>query len=668
MSKSKEQCINIIAKRFSKIVDEENPKALSLIMEESIKEISESEYGLLWIYEEDTLINLAHDLKINMTIGKSLFKSVVESKKSLFDNHIASHKLYNQLVDNPFKIRIKSMLIVPLMDRVQEKIVGFISVFNSVKNGGEFQRYDIRSLALLNSYALKIIALRNAKEKNLPLPHFNNDILLKSPTKSTAKTGESKKKPASKENTSKVKEKKIEKNIPSDEVSKLKNELKSLKSKLTKERNKNEDLMNKSQQKIELLEKRVVEQEYSFEKELLRKNKLLNELEKKSSAEAVDLIEKSVPASEEIQNIINFLNNEVSYLADEAHQIYLFLEIIKNSLYNKEQLLFIEEMLKQSELIDFLANELYTREKMPVFFYEFTPLQTFYSVANLYSRSIFSDNINYNVFIDPQIPAVLISDEDKIKSLLIHLMNNVHGLVNEGGTIEFLVSFSEKNETLEIKIQGLIANEKTKNRGFFKKKKEDLSHSLVSADKGLGLSVSSGLIHHLDGKLKLETLEENGKSFSVLLPVQTSSLYKTQTFLSEDNFKIGILMSKEHEATYKNLERYFEAFEISSSNITIFENHRQIAKTKLTHLFCFENLYTEALKEKNIEELILLKNSHEIVNDTVEELFYNGYYGTTLQKILFPNMETEELKIETKLFDDSFLTKLNKVVKKLKAT
>ena len=663
MSKSKDQCIHIIAKRFNGVEDEENPKVLSIIMEESIKEISESEYGLFWIYEKDTLVNLSNNLKINMTVGTSLFKSVLEVQRSFFDNHIASHKFYNQLVDNPFNIKIKSMLIVPLMDRVQEKVVGFISVFNSVNNGGEFQRYDIRSVTLLNSYALKIIALRNAKENNLPLPHFNNDILVNSSNNERKILVRSEIKPKER-----IEKKRIEEEESfSEEILKLQNELKELTLKSKEERDKNEQMLSESQKKLERFEKDLIDQSYRFEKELLRKDKIIEELEETTLNHALVVEEKEEEKHDEIVNIVKFLANEVSYLADESHHVYLFLELIKNSLYNKEQLLFIEEMLKESELVSFLANELYTREKMPVFLYEFNAFQSFYSIANLYARAISSDNITYNVFIDPSLPVSLISDEDKLKSIIVHLMNNIRGLIKESGLIECIIQCSEINETLEIKIQGFNPKEKIKNKKLFKQK-ESTSHSLVSGDKGLGLSVSSGLIHHLEGKLKLETLEEDGKAFSVLLPVQIPSLLKKQKFLLDNQLKIGILMNEENEDAYKNLERYFEAFEILPSHIIVFETHRQISQTRLTHLFCFENMYDKSLKEKNISEIILLKHSTESFVDAVHELYYNGYYGRTLQKILFPDMEIEELEIETELVNDSFLTKLNKVVKRLKVS
>jgi hypothetical protein len=243
-------------------------------------------------------------------------------------------------------------------------------------------------------------------------------------------------------------------------------------------------------------------------------------------------------------------------------------------------------------------------------------------------------------------------------------------LVNEGGLIECIIGFSEQSETLKINIQGFKAKENVKKRKFFKQKKAFSSHSLVSSDKGLGLSVSSGLIHHLDGRFKLETLEKEGKSFSVMLPVQMTTLDKKQKIISRNRFKIGILMGEEHQDAYKNLQRYFDAFKIPSSDILFFESYEEVVRTNLTHLFCFEEMYHSMLKKQNIEKLVLLKYAYEEGEsiDIVEELIYNGYYGTTLQKILFPHMEVEELEAEVKLLDDSFLTKLNKVVKRLKRT
>ena len=621
MSKSKEQCSNIISKNFSGMEDDDNKNLLEAI-ELSIKEICASEFGLLWRYDRDsnTVKILNQDNMESLKVSSSLLEEVIVSKKGFYDNHIASHRNFNPTFDNPQKIKIKSLLIVPILDK-DKVIIGLISAYNSVDHGEEFQRYDLRCLNLLNALAFKIIEVDKSEH----------------PSKVKKSTN-----PISKKNV-------IEKKTLPKEVKKTVSKAVS-KADL-------EEALKKEKEKVQRLEKELTQKVNELNATVEEASVYDSELVEEDENFAVDSNEKN----NEIKTILDFLGNEVTYFANEEHKIYLFLEIIKNSLHDKEQLRFIDNQLDKSQLVNGLATELYTRERLPVNLEPFSPYAVIASVVNLYTSHFSNKNMIFNSFIDPHLPSSIILDVDKVKSLIIHLINNVCGLIGKQGTVSLAVVFSHETQTLDIEIQGIKEQE---NNGFFSSSKSN--HSLVTSDTGLGLSISSNLVNILGGKLKLSTIGKDEHSFIVSLPAEISVENK-KTFYSKSPLKIGILMSEENQLALDNLQCYLGSFGITKSNILIFKSYKKMNNIKISHLICFENMLSQKISMKNFSSVTILKYSEEKmqrkynIDTEVNELFVNSYYGMHLQKILLPHIPLEEMEEGTVLKEDTFFGKIKRL-------
>jgi len=624
MSKSKEECINIINKEFNSFNNKQTSKTLFLALEKSIKVIANSEFSLVWLIDdaENKISTIHNNKRLTLMLEACILNEVFVSKKAFFDNYVVSHQKYNQKIDNILNIKIKSILVIPILDKIEGKVVACLSAFNSVKHKGEFKRYDIRSLGLLERYVFDLI-------KSL------NDDKITKPKVSLA----SKKR----EEVSVETENRISRGIRKTKIE-LEAELKIQKERI-----------------------RVLENEIRLKEEIIKsKDKEAKEYPVVALEDETKIIEKS-----EIFIILDFLTNEVQYLANEEHKIYLFLEIIKNSLHNKEQLSFLNAELEKRQLIEHLANKLYTREKMPVVLEQFNIYQLIHNTTILYSRMLADKNITLNVFLNPNTPNFLYSDRYKIKSLLVHLINNIFNFTNEGGAVEVNINLLETTDLLSIEIKGIKNNQSKKMKSFFKDE-ELTSHSLLSSDKGLGLSVSSNLINILGGKLKLSTVGENEHVSTVLLPIKKSKEEKNIEFLHPKIMKIAILMSEDNRYALQNLVRYLNSMGIEEKFILSFQSPKKMSNIKFSHLFCFENMFSSELKFNNFSSVIVLKYSEKPLNlgtnqkNRVHSLYINSYYGLELQKILFPNMKRVELLENTLLAEDSFLNKFSNVLKRLK--
>jgi len=613
MAKSKEQCINIISKNFDSIKDKQN---LLKPLEDSIKAISEAEFGVLWRYDEDanSVENLMNSTQLVLKLSNSLLNDVIASKQGMFDNHIASHRKFNQLLDNPLKIKIKSILLLPVLTN-NNKVIGVITAYNSIEYEKDFQRYNLRCLDLLNRYAIKII---NSEDLET-LQQVTKVKKAVSPTVTSSTT------PLSKS---------IHVNL--------------------------EKTLDEKRQKIEELEKKLNIQQ-----------KIIAELEEKKTIYEVEVVNEDINYVEENNNlngidkdsqtILKFLSNEITCFSNENHKIYQLLEIIKNSLHNQEQLAFINNQIEKSQLVQGLANELYKQERLTSTLNTFNSYRSISSITNLYTITFLHQSMLFNVFIAPTLPSQIRADEDKIKSLLIHLINNTCGLIENRGIIELYVSFSSDTESLNIEIKGF--KEQVRG-GFFGRSKS--SHSLITTHTGVGLSICSNLVNLLGGKLKLSTIGKDEYSFMINLPTKVIRENK-KVFHSKKPLKIGILLDDNNLPTFENLKRYLKSFGIVESNILVFKNAKKLNGIKLSHLICFENMLSEKVNINGFDSVTIMKYLQEDIRRKynlkvdVNELLINSYYGMVLQKILFPHVEIEDLNSGTLIKEDTFFGKLKRL-------
>ena len=613
MGKSKEQCMVLIAKRLAGLNKNEKKTYLNNL-KESIKDITGSEYGFLWLYDETSKLLKTENIEVPME--QSILETVLLSKKGLYENYVKSHKFFNNKIDNPLNINIKSVLTVPILSKDTRSVIGFILSMNSMDNLLDFQRYDLRSLALLDTEAQELIKCmnKNKEEKSKKEIESNQKII----------------------------------------------ELAPLQTKKTTNRKTKNELENELKEQAEKL--------ITLENLLKLKEEELKEKEFKKKENQLVLVENNIamktPVTNayELENILTFLTNEVTYLANENHAVYSLLEVIKNSLYDKSQLSLIDESLKSSQIINSFLDSFYNQERMPIKSKEFNSFQAFSSVINLYSRAFSDENITFNIFIDPLLPSKIISDVEKVKSIMIHLINNVKGLISKNGIAELMISYVEEDTSIVLSIKGIQPEEK-KFSNLFKSKV--VSNSLTTNSRGLGLSISSNLLNILNGKLKLASEGKNEHSFIALIPVKTNSVVmKKKIFKTKKPLKIAILLSKDDEYAYFNLRRYLDAFSIDKANIKVFYSYKKLSNLDISHFICFEKMLSAKIDMKRFPSITILKYSDTPLSTcylkriSINELYVNSYYGMALQKILFPDVEVEEVTANTLLIEDTFFSKI----------
>ncbi len=151
---------------------EQDRTKINQIVEALIKEVTGTEFASLWIFHQEsaTLRRERDDntlKELSMLGQKGILAKCFFTLSSGIYNYIASEKGYVPEVDNPDNIKIKSQLIVPIID--QDQFLGMVTAYASVKKIKNFDQEDMELLQAIVPFLSKVIyQMYPEKQRILP--------------------------------------------------------------------------------------------------------------------------------------------------------------------------------------------------------------------------------------------------------------------------------------------------------------------------------------------------------------------------------------------------------------------------------------------------------------------------------------------------------------------
>lgn len=197
--------------------------------------------------------------------------------------------------------------------------------------------------------------------------------------------------------------------------------------------------------------------------------------------------------------------------------------------------------------------------------------QMFDDVSNLMAVKINSDKVRFVVKREEGLPEYLQGDENRIKQILINILNNAAKFTSEG-EIRFLVSGMPAKDENSIMLQFEISDTGI---GI---KQEDMGHLFKSFERleegihediegtGLGLSICDGLIKHMNGSITVESEYGKGTAFYIQLPQVLSQAPKSREADEKQWSAPGsnVLVVDDTKTNYLVVKNLLLLFEISS--------------------------------------------------------------------------------------------------------
>ncbi|MDQ2982907.1 MAG: ATP-binding protein [Actinomycetota bacterium] len=119
----------------------------------------------------------------------------------------------------------------------------------------------------------------------------------------------------------------------------------------------------------------------------------------------------------------------------------------------------------------------------------------------------------------PETLAPIASDGDKLRQVLINLVDNAVKYSPEGGRIEVRVEVQEGRVRIDVSDEGLGISQREQQRIFGKFYRVDPDQALGVGGSGLGLYICRELVRRMEGRLSVVSTEGSGSTFSVELPL-----------------------------------------------------------------------------------------------------------------------------------------------------
>ena len=263
------------------------------------------------------------------------------------------------------------------------------------------------------------------------------------------------------------------------------------------------------------------------------------------------------------------------FLANMSHEIRTplngilgFTNLLKDTDNKEEQAEFISVIEKSSANLLAIVNDILDlskikAQKIELESIEFDPIDSFESAVESYAAKAAEENIDFNIFLDPQLPTLLIGDPTKISQIIVNLVSNAIKFTSKNGEVNVSIEkFSEDAEKVEVKFEvsdtGIGITKEQKKNIFEAFSQADVSTSRKYGGTGLGLSISGKFVKLMGGKLNIWSAKDEGSSFYFTLTLIKPKAARRREVADMSSCTVGILSSHidEEYCINKNLESY----------------------------------------------------------------------------------------------------------------
>ncbi len=158
--------------------------AINTIIENLITSVMNSEFASLWIFDEAKAILLRERSdksirELSVLNQRGVLAKCFFTLSGGIYNYLASEKEYLPETDNPDEIRMKSKIIIPMLDG--ERLIGILTAYSSIQKIKNFDEDDMELLEAMVPFLINVIYRMHPqmKEDNSERVLYIGDRLLK---------------------------------------------------------------------------------------------------------------------------------------------------------------------------------------------------------------------------------------------------------------------------------------------------------------------------------------------------------------------------------------------------------------------------------------------------------------------------------------------------------
>ena len=300
------------------------------------------------------------------------------------------------------------------------------------------------------------------------------------------------------------------------------------------------------------------------------------------------------------------------------------------------------------DVLDF--SELQTG-KMQLEEVEYNIMSTIHDVMNMSMSKCEKKEIEFIVDCSAKIPSRLAGDEQKIRRVIMNLMDNAVKFTSEG-CISIMISCRKTkagiNLMVKVRDTGIGIQEENIEKLFNSFSQVDTRRNRQEGGLGLGLAISRALVEEMGGFITIESTFGAGTQVKFVIPQKIVDDTPVVVLKSPEDVNVGVYINPEKEEQVETREGYARSMTnmIRETGIkgcicrNLGELKRGETREPFSHIFLSlasyqeEKAYFDALSEQT-DIVVLLEQSEDplITNDRIRRI-YKPFFVLSVAAVL----------------------------------
>jgi CheY-like chemotaxis protein len=180
-------------------------------------------------------------------------------------------------------------------------------------------------------------------------------------------------------------------------------------------------------------------------------------------------------------------------------------------------------------------------KKLVLNFNECSPAELLRNLEEMMGVLAQKKGLILRTIVEPDVPALIYSDEQRLRQILINLVANALKFTREGEVSVRIFLPDPTHWAMQISDTGIGIPEEARVSIFEPFQKANSSLTRDNRGVGLGLSITKQLIELLGGQIVLTSEVGKGSTFLVTLPISKTSAANPYVLIIEDDPKLGVI-------------------------------------------------------------------------------------------------------------------------------